>query len=261
MPREGHAAFSEALLHPDAPVPSNIVDPAGRLAPKRFAVYRNNVVVSLIEALGATFRGVKALVGDAFFYEMARGFVRCHPPRSPVLAEYGHAFPAYVSNYKPAVALPFLSDVARLDRAWLDAYHAADAEPLSPNAVVGLASSRLEALTLTPHPAFRLTPSAFPLAALWQAVRAGDVSAMPEDPTAEWALVTRPRFVVGVLGLSPVEGDFFRRLANGCALGPAADKAISDDPQFELATALSRLLESGAFVGPPEISIQTGREK
>ena len=51
MPLEDRqAAFAGALLDPRLPVPQGVVDPAGNPAPKRFAVYRNNVTVSLIEA-------------------------------------------------------------------------------------------------------------------------------------------------------------------------------------------------------------------
>ena len=85
MRPDGQTGFTEALLQPDAPVPQNVVDPKGRIAPKRFAVYRNNVTVSLVEALKATFPAVVALVGEAFFAEMARQFVRKTPPQSPLM--------------------------------------------------------------------------------------------------------------------------------------------------------------------------------
>ncbi len=46
--------FTQALLDPNRPVPTGLVDPQGRVSQKRFAVYRNNVALSLADALTAT---------------------------------------------------------------------------------------------------------------------------------------------------------------------------------------------------------------
>ena len=63
---EEQTAFCQALLNADLPAPDFARDPNGALAPKRFAVYRNNVVVSLVEALGAAYPGVKPWWGKRF---------------------------------------------------------------------------------------------------------------------------------------------------------------------------------------------------
>lgn len=246
-PPDAQNSFYEALLDPDMPVPQNVVDPDGRIAPKRFAVYRNNVTVSLIEALRATFVSVEALVGVGFFRQMARRFVRAHPPKSPLLMEYGVEFAAFVADHKPAAQMPFLPDVARLDRAWLDAYHAADAPTLGADA---LNVETLGAQTLVPHPAFRLIPSRYPLADLWHAARAGDLSQMPDVPRPQWALVTRPDLAVKVHGLDPIEGEFFRRLAVGRPLAEASELALAEDENFDLTQALGHLVAWGAFAAP-----------
>ncbi|MBK6864396.1 MAG: putative DNA-binding domain-containing protein, partial [Ideonella sp.] len=43
------AAFARALLQPDAPCPAGLKTWNGSDPAKRFAVYRNNVVVSLVD--------------------------------------------------------------------------------------------------------------------------------------------------------------------------------------------------------------------
>ena len=95
-------------------------------------MYRNNVTVSLIDALAAVYPAVQRITGVDFFRAMARFHVRATPPTSPLLFEYGRDFPAFIEGYEYAQAMPWLADTARIERAWLDAYHAADAEPLSP---------------------------------------------------------------------------------------------------------------------------------
>src|SRR5271154_6203187 len=154
-PQDSYAAmFSSALLRPEGEIPPLIAGPKGKGAIKRYNVYRNNVTVSLIDALAAIFPAVRSITGEEFFRAMARFHIRETPPNSPLLFEYGRDFPPFVAGYEYAQDMPWLADVARIERAWLDAYHAADAEPLSPSALTAVPAERLGHLAfLTPPPA------------------------------------------------------------------------------------------------------------
>ena len=83
------SAFAAALLNPDLPCPGGLTTWNGSDPELRFAVYRNNVTVSLIDALADTFPVVQALVGEEFFRAMARVFAQANPPRSRLMAYYG----------------------------------------------------------------------------------------------------------------------------------------------------------------------------
>lgn len=73
--------FAAALLDPARPAPAGLTSWNGSDPAQRFAVYRNNVTVSLIDALADTFPVVQALVGVDFFRTMAREFVRATSTR------------------------------------------------------------------------------------------------------------------------------------------------------------------------------------
>ena len=75
------ADFTTALLDPDKPRPQGLVDPSGRPAGKRFDVYRNNVVSSLIGAMETAFPTIRRLVGDTFFGAMAGVYSRLETAR------------------------------------------------------------------------------------------------------------------------------------------------------------------------------------
>src|SRR5712664_4953235 len=131
-PRSSYATtFTSALTDPDRGTPAVVAGPNGKAAVKRYNVYRNNVTVSLIDALAAIYPAVQRITGVEFFRAMARFHVRATPPKSPLLFEYGRDFPAFIEQYEYARSMPWLADIARVERAWLDAYHAADADPLS----------------------------------------------------------------------------------------------------------------------------------
>ncbi len=242
------ADFSAALLEPDRETPALVSGPAGKAAAKRYNVYRNNVTVSLLDALVAVYPAVQRITGVEFFRAMARFHIRETPPTSPLLFEYGRDFPAFIERYEYAQAMPWLADTARIERAWLDAYHAADAPPLGPSDLASVSPERLAEIVLAPHPATRLVRSRYAAVTIFATNRKeGPVEAIdagePED-----ALITRPGADVIVRRLAPGEAEFLSALVVGRALGEAAGAAIAAHPEFDIGAALATLIESGAFV-------------
>jgi hypothetical protein len=243
------AAFLEAVIDPTLPPPPGLRTWNGSDPAVRFAVYRNNVIVTLTETLASTFPAVKRLVGDEFFAAMAGVFVRAHPARSPILAEYGADFAEFLAGFEPVAQLPYLPDVARLEFAMLRAYHAADATPLGAEALAAAPAEQVGEIRLVLHPSVRTVRSPFAIVTLVEANRAaGDVPPIdaghPED-----ALVARPHLDVGVYRLSPGVATFLNRLATGEALGAAAGAASAEAAAFDLQAAIVMLFELGLVVG------------
>jgi Putative DNA-binding domain len=117
-PRASYAAaFSPPLLNPDKATPPTVAGPSGKAALKRYNVYRNNVTVSLIDALAAVYPAVQRITGVEFFRAMARSHIRATPPNSPLLFEYGREFPVFIERYEYARSMPWLADIARIERA------------------------------------------------------------------------------------------------------------------------------------------------
>jgi hypothetical protein len=241
------AGFTPALLDPEQPSPAIVSGPNGKAAARRYNVYRNNVTVSLINALAATFPATQRITGTDFFRAMARFHVRATPPTSPLLFEYGHDFPDFIERYEYAQAMPWLADVARIERAWLDSYHAADAEPLTPQALASILPEQLADIVLTPHPTTRVLHSRFPAVTIFAANRNGDPASPVEASEPEDALITRPRLEVIVRHLPSGGATFLSRLIEGETLGAAAASAFSDHPQFDISASIAGMIEAGAF--------------
>ena len=241
------ARFASALLDPQRATPAVVAGPNGKAAEKRYNVYRNNVTVSLINALAAAFPATRRMTGEDFFRAMARFHVRAAPPTSPLLFEYGRDFPDFIAGYEYARPVPWLADVARIDRAWLDAYHAADAEPLAPQALASIAAERLAGAVFTPHPATRIVRSRFPAVSLFAANKSEEPADRIEANGPEDALLTRPALEVTLRRLPPGGAAFLTRLIEGEPLGAAAAAALADAPEFDLAANIGGMLAAGAF--------------
>jgi Putative DNA-binding domain len=241
------AVFAAALLDPDRATPAAVAGPNGKSARKRYSVYRNNVTVSLINALAAVFPATMRITGVDFFRAMARFHVRATPPTSPLLFEYGRDFPDFIERYEYARSMPWLADVARIERAWLDAYHAADVEPLAPQVLASIPPERLVEAVLMPHPATRIVCSRFPAVTIFAANRSDGPVERIVATESEDALATRPGLEVIVRRLPPGGAIFLKRLIAGEPLGSAAAAAFGDSPAFDLSTNIAGMLEAGAF--------------
>ncbi|GAB2890091.1 DNA-binding domain-containing protein [Paraburkholderia jirisanensis] len=241
------AAFARGLMDPSSAAPGELVAAAGKGVVSRYNVYRNNVTVSLIDALAALYPAVARITGSEFFRAMARFHVRATPPVSPLLFEYGRDFPAFIEGYEYAQQMPWLGDVARIERAWMDAYHAADRSVLPMQTLTDMHPEQLGDLHFTPHPATRIVRSAYPAVAIFAMNRrSGPIeplcSSEPEN-----ALITRPAQEVMVSTLPAGAATFLNSLIAGESLGIAAAAAFDAAPSFDLPANLSGMISFGVF--------------
>ena len=248
----GHPASFAALLAPGLTdpgyaVPQAVTGPDGKAAAKRYNVYRNNVTVSLIDALAAVFPATQRITGVEFFRAMARFHVRANPPRSPLLFEYGRDFPEFIERYEYAQSLPWLADVARIERAWLDCYHATDAEPLSPTVLRSVPAEGLADLVFLPHPAVRIVSSGFSAVSIFAANRNGERANPVQAIDPEDALVTRPGLDVAVRHLPAGGATFLTRLIEGDSLGVAVSAALEATSTFDLQANIAGMMDAGVF--------------
>ena len=237
------AEFAAALLDPDRPTPDFVVGPTGQPAPKRFAVYRNTVVVGLTEALATAFPVVRSLVGADFFTAMAGEFLRRHPPKSRLMMLYGDEFAGFLTGFPPVAHLAYLPDMARLEQALRESYHAADAAPIAPEALAAIPEAALLAARVSLAPALRLIRSPWPIHAIWRANSAGGPA---PQPGAEDVLVLRPDLDPAPHLLPPGGGALVAALLAGATLAEALAAA---GPALDLSAVLTLLLDGRAMTG------------
>ncbi len=217
-------------------------------------VHRNTSIKGLVDALAANFPTVAQLVGDEWFKACAVEYVRAQPARSPVLAVYGATFPAFLAEFPPAADLPYLPEVARIDRLWVESHTAADAAVLTSTELARLPQSALISFTPTLHPAARFAWVQHSAATIWLHHRSPDSGTPLEiEDAAEGILLTRPAGRVDYQRLDRAACEFLRRLSEGSGLGPAAEATLVCAVDLDVATLLARMLVAGTFECPPEM--------
>jgi len=233
--------FAAALCDADAPVPEGLASPAGTDLADRFAVYRNNVHVSLVESLAASFPITRAHVGEEFFRAMARVHVQAAKPSSARLTLHGEDFPGFISSFEPAASLPWLPDLARLERAWSQSWAAADAPALPITALRTRRPEDLPQVCVCVHPAARLVRSAWPVADLWEAHQAPDANLSTIEWTAQNVLLCRPHADVLLRRVDDAAAGFIAALIAGDTIESAASLV----PALDAGSLLQTLFEDG----------------
>lgn len=250
-PASNEAAWAQALLQPDAEVPPGWLACNGSDARVRCNVYRNNVWASLVQAMADTFPALYNAMGEALFAYAARRYVQSHPPTDVILAHYGHGFAAFLAQLgrpseAPASALAW-PDVARLEYARVQCFHAADAIPMHKSAWENMLRQpeRLAHAVFTCAPGVQVVHSAWPICHLWLAWQDGLTEPDALRCAPESALVCRQGWDVMVVPLSPALGQCVAKLLHGATLQEAARVGLDHGADFDLSLALSVLLQHG----------------
>jgi hypothetical protein len=225
----------------DAPAAQWVIG-GGPGAARRLAIYRNNTLHNLLQALRDVYPVVEQLVGEDFFAAAARRFIVEQPSTSGDVQRFGAEFGDFLSGFAPAAGLPYLGDTARLEWLVHRAFHATDHGPLSLASLARFASEDYDRLGFELHPACGLIASTYPIDRIWAAHQGGPVDAAAIDLShgPVWLLVRRPQFEVSVLPLSAGEFTWLSRLAAGQTLDAATLAAGDADPDFDLGAMLAQ---------------------
>ena len=242
-------AFGAALRDDDAPPPAAVA--GGRFSPAaRLQVYRNNHRIGLRNALADCYPVLARLVGDGFFAWTAHRYLLAHPPRRGNLHEFGAALPAFLASFEGAARHPWLLDVARLEWARQEAYHAAEHDALDLRRLAAVPAEQQERLRFRLHPACRLLVSRWPLLAILEA-NTGDGpvdTTVDLDAGGDRLLVSRPDTTVLTESLQPGPFALLESVAAGDVFGEACEQALAVQPELDLGGCVQALLRERVLV-------------
>ncbi|SMC73625.1 DNA-binding domain-containing protein [Primorskyibacter flagellatus] len=237
-------SFRAPLLDADRAIPEGLTDGLGRPAGARYNVYRNNVAVSLTEALETGFPAIAKLIGPDNFRAVAARYLRAAPPTSPLMMHYGAGFPEFLKTVEPLAHLGYLPDVARLELALRRSFHAADHTPADPALLQDVDDDALMSCRMALAPSAHLLRSPWPIVSIWAFnMRPGSAKpqARPED-----ALILRAEFDPEPLVTPEGGAAFVTALIRGESFGSAMTAA---GDSFDVGVMLNLLFTHRAIAG------------
>ncbi len=248
--RELQQAFGSWLQFDDASEIAALVCANGLAGNRRVQIYRNNLLVTLTDALRAVYPVVEKLVGDGFFRFAANEFIHHYPSRHGNLHLFGHEFAKFLSEFAAAKGHAYLPDVARLEWAQHEVYHAVDHAPLAPQSLTAIDPDRYESLCFTLHPARRLLYSPYPVVRIWEVNQPDFDGDQTVDLSASGncVLVLRINGAIELHTLARPEYRFLATISEGKTLGQAVEAALEQHRDFDLNHYLAKHVQNGTLV-------------
>ncbi len=222
----------------------------GLSADRRIQIYRNNVYASLTEALRAVHPVVHKLVGDGFFKYAANEYITHYPSSSGDLHDFGDRFSEFLAGFEPAQSLAYLSDVARMEWYYHEAYHAAEHRPIDLDELGSVSPDEHGRLRLHLHPSARLLQSDYPVLQIWQVNQDHYDGEHTVDLSTGGIhmLVFRPDREIEFHTLGAGEYTLLEYLAAEKSLSESVEHALSVDAQFQLDSVLRNFVQTKTLV-------------
>ena len=235
--------FKTALLTDDLQFYREIKAPTQQEQEVRLNVYRNNVVVSLIDALSDIFPVTEAVVGDEFFRAMARVYLLEQQPTSPVISEYGAGFSNFIRYFPPVESLPFLADLATLEQTMLTLTNSEEYETLDHEAVAAAFSSVNDPshLQLSIPPTTQILTSPFAIGSMYNLHFSDDNRSFSDIDinNNEYLLLAKSHLYAQLHVIQEDEAIFMKNLK----LEKHLEQAIPASETFDLSQTLAKLIE------------------
>lgn len=243
--------FVAALFAPEAPAPLAIVETApGREA--RFAVYRNNTLSNLVAALLDVHPVVARLVGERFFDHVATQYARAYASRSGDIHEYGDQFADFIRAHSAMYTMPWIADVACLEWAWHESFHAASPTPFDWSSLSSIDESMQGRIWFVPNPTLRLVRSDYPILHIWQVNqpdREADEIIDLDEGSERLVLVRGLDHDIVIERVDAATYALLSACRQGRPLVEAVAQAITIDASADAAGMLHRLVARGQLVG------------
>lgn len=234
MLRERQKRFSDAVLRGD--FEHAVTECAGDADRIRLGlrVHANNAAHAMISATRAAYPKTARLLGDEVFTAVALHAARHAAIQGTVIGESLAPFPAFLVTLDgiDRRAAP----CAHFEALWLEAFHAADAEPLPPARLAALDGESFAAMRVVFHPSLRLYRP--------------DGTVGDGDET-DWGFLfkphalLRPALAVETFPLAWSSVITIDALTSGRSIGEALDAATDTERAL---SDLGRLIHAGAIV-------------
>lgn len=194
---------------PDSLHPALFAGPEDRIL-LSLKAHANTISHARLVALEETFPLTREQIGDAAFNQLSRDYVETVEARAMDSNRIGQHFSEFLHSFPANAAV---TQLAAIEWAWLESYHAADALALGLADLDGLGEDALLAMGIAPHPSVRVIETSAPLASALAELAAQQPHAiLTVRPDAEVRLVPLNALQSELLALASKENCTFGNL-------------------------------------------------
>lgn len=219
------------------------------LHPSEFmSIYKNNIAVTLLQALKSTYPLVNKLLGNDFFICMAKGYIQKYPSRSGNLSDYGEYFSEYLSNQPSLSTLDYVFEVAQFEWICNSLFAVTDHPPLDKNKLASFQKEKYDDICFVLNSAARLIQCRYPLIKIIELCQNEQADNINLEKDVSNLLILRCEFEMMLFLLTNAEFTFLTALDNNQTLSNALNLAIAMDANFKLDEKLPFWIENKTIV-------------
>jgi len=214
---------------------------------QRYQIYRNNYLISLRTALADTYPVINKLVGDEFFYNVAREYIQYKPAHDGNVHEFGDEFAGFLSDFPGLETLAYLRDVARLEWAYHEVFHAQESTTLDVQALAAIEGEASEQLRFHVSGHCRLVASEFPVLQIWRvnqpAQNSQATTTIDLADGGEQLVVMRQGLEVVFVPVTREMVEFLMVLSEGVYFTSACERLMDSHPDCDIGMLLNEAIE------------------
>ena len=216
---------------------------------KRLKIYRNHIVTTLSDIIVMNFPLVEILTGKDFLTTAAKLYLFDNPPTQACLDRYGKNFPEFLKSYKHANALPYLSDIAKLDWIMNESRCAKDDQTLTADDLTKLDPENFEQTIFYLKNSTRIIDTAYPLDQIYHFCKnksdSDDMLHIENEST--YLLISRLQWDPTLFKLDKSEYMFFSMIKDGKTLGEILEIILDMYPNFDFSSFLQNYITLETF--------------
>jgi hypothetical protein len=176
-------AFQHFLLEGKAEISAHVLGTNRVPVETRLGIYGDAYKARLSEALEASFPVLAQLLGEHDFQELASRYVSGHESTFFSIRYYGDRMAEFLATHPQYAKAPLLCELARWEWAMAEAFDAADADPIGPEAFGQISPEEWEQLRFEWHPSVQVLHLEWNVPQIWKTVTEGPADETPSEGT------------------------------------------------------------------------------
>lgn len=223
---------------------ANVIASDDRLsAGERVDIYANMYFYRILDVLKEDFPAMLAMLGPVRFHNLVTGYLIEYPPTHFSISNAGNHLADFLRDHPLREEFPFLADLALLERALIDVFHAPDAVPLDAERMRAIAPADWPAVELKLHPAHQIIDLQWDVASILKGMEPGETPSPPHRVDLAM-LVWRKRNMVFYRPIDAAERGELEALAKGSTFAEICELLAATVEDGDSAATINRRLES-----------------
>jgi hypothetical protein len=208
---------------------------------ERINIYADAYFYRLLECLSQEFPATLAVAGPGEFVNLVRDYLAWRPPTEPSIFYAGRYFSEFLGKHRLTRQWPFIAELARLERATLESFHAPNAPPLTEEAICKIPSRHWPTIELQMHPTVRILRNEWRVTDVLSSVESGREWCEPARETAT-VIVWRRGTNVHYRSLDEVEDGALAVVRKGESFGNVCEAIAAAASESDQVVLIGRLL-------------------